>query len=89
MSDVALPVSVTLATELSIDQFAAILKKNCRTPASAEVIAHDPQRLPKLWIYDLAFATPDERDRLLIALRQREPASATPAAAKQPQRRRA
>lgn len=92
MSDVALPVSVTLTTELPTDQFAAILKQNCRTPATAEVVAHDPMRLPKLWIYDLAFTAPEERDRLLIALRQREQqntVATTPRMVKVDQRRRA
>jgi hypothetical protein len=86
-----------LSTELPADQIAVALKQSCRADVKAELVAHDPLRIPQLRIYEMTFASLEERDRLLIALRQREqgqkPAQRTVAAAprmvRMEQRRRA
>jgi hypothetical protein len=66
------PVTVTLSTELPPEHITALLKQSCRAETTATLLAHDPQRVPQLRIYDLGFTSAEERDRFLIAMRMRE-----------------
>ncbi len=71
MSDVP-SLSLMLSTELPGEQITAVLKQHCRADNKVELVAHDPLRIPQLRIYELSFASPEARDRLLIAVRQCE-----------------
>ncbi len=65
-------------------KFEAVVAKACKAPFEIEMIAHDPTVLPQLRIFNVVFASPEDRDRVRIAMRFLEKEQADLAAAKKP-----
>ncbi len=56
-------------TTLSATTFEALVTKACRTPFAIELTAHDPTLVPPVRIFTVGFSTPEDRDRVRIAMR--------------------
>ena len=63
-------------------KFEAVLTKACREPFGMEIVAHDPALIPQVRLYNVGFSTPEDRDRVRIAMRflEKEQAAAASAA---------
>jgi hypothetical protein len=70
----------TFRTTISTTKFQALVTKACRSPFVVEVIGHDPGVVPQVRLFTVGFATPDDRDRVRIAMRfvEKELAAASP-----------
>ena len=56
-------------TSISITKFEAMVKQACRAPYAFELIAHDPGVVPAVRLFTVGFSTPEDRDRMRIAMR--------------------
>lgn len=56
-------------TTISVAKFEAVVTKACRDPFAVELTAHDPGVIPALRIFTVGFTTPEDRDRVRIAMR--------------------
>jgi hypothetical protein len=54
---------------ISLSKFEAMVTKACRGPFAIELIAHDPGVVPQLRLFNVEFSTPEDRDRMRIAMR--------------------
>jgi hypothetical protein len=59
----------TFKITLSQTKFEALVTKACRAPFAVEIIAHDPGVVPALRLFTVFFSTPEDRDRVRIAMR--------------------
>ncbi len=50
-------------------KFEALVTKACRAPFAIEVVGHDPGLVPALRLLTVHFTTPEDRDRVRIAMR--------------------
>lgn len=50
-------------------KFEAVVAQSCKAAYTVELIAHDPTLLPHVRIFNVAFASPEDRDRVRIAMR--------------------
>lgn len=50
-------------------KFEAVVAKSCKAAYSVELIAHDPTIIPHIRIFNVVFASPEDRDRVRIAMR--------------------
>lgn len=66
--------TLALATEFSLEKMRTIATQACRgrAPLNVATIAHDPTRDPELRILELSFASPEDRDKVIIAMRMIE-----------------
>jgi hypothetical protein len=73
-------------TTLSPTKFEALVTKACRTPFAIELTAHDPTLVPQVRIFTVGFSTPEDRDRVRIAMRfvEKEQAAAGTATPRAP-----
>jgi hypothetical protein len=71
----------TFKTTLGVTKFEVVVTKACREPFAIELIAHDPGVLPALRLFTVGFTTPEDRDRVRIAMRfvEKEQGAAAPA----------
>lgn len=67
-------------TSISASKFEAMVTKACRAPFAIELIAHDPGVIPAVRLFTVGFSTPEDRDRMRIAMRfvEKEQAAAMP-----------
>lgn len=56
-------------TNLSATKFEALVTKACRTPFAIELTGHDPTVVPAVRLFTVGFNTPEDRDRVRIAMR--------------------
>ena len=73
-------------TTLVASKFEALVTKACRAPFHIEIAGHDPGVVPALRLFSVEFMTPEDRDRVRIAIRFIEKEQQTLAAAKAPAR---
>jgi hypothetical protein len=68
-------------TTITVAKFEAVVTKACREAFEIELIAHDPGVLPALRLFNVGFTTPEDRDRVRIAMRfvEKEQAALAPA----------
>jgi hypothetical protein len=59
----------TFKTTLNVSKFEAMVAKACRAPYGIECIAHDPGIVPAVRLFTVGFTTPEDRDRMRIAMR--------------------
>ncbi len=59
----------TFRTTLTASKFEALVVKACRTPFLIELTAHDPSVMPQVRLFTVGFSTPEDRDRVRIAMR--------------------
>jgi len=59
----------TFKTTLTRAKFEALVTKACRTPFEIELTAHDPGVVPPIRLFTVGFSTPEDRDRVRIAMR--------------------
>ena len=59
----------TFRTTISAAKFEALVTKACRTPFGIELVGHDPGLVPALRLFCVGFNTPEDRDRVRIAMR--------------------
>jgi len=66
--------TLALATEYSPEKMRTIATQACRgrAPLNVATIAHDPTREPELRILELSFGSPEDRDKVIIAMRMIE-----------------
>lgn len=64
--------AITVSTPLGPDKMRVVAKQVCRHAARVEPIAHDRFSVPQIWTYELNFRTPEDRDKVVIALRMAE-----------------
>jgi hypothetical protein len=71
----------TFKTTITVAKFEAVVTKACRDAFAIELIAHDPGVLPALRLFTVGFTTPEDRDRVRIAMRfvEKEQGAITPA----------
>lgn len=72
-------------TTLSTSKFEALVTKACRAPFRVELSGHDPGVIPALRLYTVEFMTPEDRDRVRIAMRFVEKEEQALKAARTPQ----
>ncbi len=56
-------------TTLTPTKFQAVVAQACKSPHTVELIAHDPAIIPHLRIFNVSFTSPEDRDRVRIAMR--------------------
>ena len=56
-------------TTLPTSKFEALVTKACRAPFRVEIAGHDPAVVPQLRLFLVEFTTPEDRDRVRIAMR--------------------
>jgi len=56
-------------TTLPISKFEALVTKACRATFHIELSGHDPAVIPALRLFTVEFMTPEDRDRVRIAMR--------------------
>jgi hypothetical protein len=54
---------------VNASKFEAVVAKSCKAAYTIELIAHDPTIIPQVRIFNVAFASPEDRDRVRIAMR--------------------
>ena len=59
----------TFKTTISVTKFDAMVTKACRDAFAIELIAHDPGVIPAVRLFTVGFTTPEDRDRMRIAMR--------------------
>jgi len=59
----------TFKTSITTTKFEAMVAKACRETYVVELIAHDPGVIPAVRLFTVAFTTPEDRDRMRIAMR--------------------
>lgn len=59
----------TFRTTLTAAKSEALVVKACRTSFPVEFTAHDPSVVPQLRLFTAGFSTPEDRDRVRIAMR--------------------
>ena len=59
----------TFRTTVTIAKFEALVTKAYRSPFAIELIGHDPSVVPQVRLFTVGFTTPDDRDRVRIAMR--------------------
>ncbi|MBY0512235.1 MAG: hypothetical protein K2P94_19040 [Rhodospirillaceae bacterium] len=71
----------TFKTTIAVSKFEAVVTKACREPFQIELIAHDPGLVPAPRLFTVGFTTPEDRDRVRIAMRfvEKEQAATSPA----------
>jgi|GEM_PF-3805162 len=67
-------ITTTLETEMPVEKLRAFVKQNVRGEVVLDLVAHDPLRVPKLYVVELSFSTIEERDKFIIAWRLLKPA---------------
>jgi hypothetical protein len=72
-------------TSLPTAKFEALVTKACRAPFRVELSGHDPTVVPQLRLYTVEFMTPEDRDRVRIAMRFVEKEEQAIKAARTPQ----
>lgn len=70
----------TFKITFSRTKFEALVAKACRAPFALESVGHDPAVVPALRLFTVLFSTPEDRDRVRIAMRFLEKEQATLAA---------
>jgi len=72
----------TFRTTISAAKFEALVAKACRAPYGIEIVGHDPGVVPQIRLFTVGFNTPEDRDRVRIAMRfvEKEQAAAIAAA---------
>ncbi len=67
-------------------RFEALITKACREPFLIELVGHDPTLVPQVRLYNVGFSTPEDRDRVRIAMRflEKEHAAAASSAPRNP-----
>lgn len=70
----------TFSTTLSPAKFEALVTRACRSPFGIELTAHDPTVIPPVRLFSVEFSTPEDRDRVRIAMRFAEKEQAAIAA---------
>lgn len=63
------PCEHAFKTTLNTAKFQAIVTQACKSAHTVELIAHDPTILPHLRIFNVSFTSPEDRDRVRIAMR--------------------
>jgi hypothetical protein len=73
----------TFRITISASKFEALVAQACRSQFQIELIGHDPTLVPQLRLFDVLFSTPEDRDRVRIAMRflEKEQAAMAPARA--------
>lgn len=71
-------------TTVSTPKFEAVVAKSCKSVYAIEVIAHDPTLIPHVRIFNVSFASLEDRDRVRIAMRFLEKEQADSAKLKTP-----
>ncbi|MDX2223559.1 MAG: hypothetical protein SFV21_12465, partial [Rhodospirillaceae bacterium] len=61
--------SHTFRTVLSVEQFAAVVTKTCKSRYWVEYEAHDLSMVPDTRIFSVVFTSVEDRDRVRIAMR--------------------
>ena len=56
-------------TTLPVSKFEALVTRACRSPFHIELAGHDPNVIPALRLFTVEFMTPEDRDRVRIAMR--------------------
>lgn len=56
-------------TTISVEKFEAVVTKACRDSFKLELTACDPGIIPAVRLFTVEFTTPDDRDRVRIAMR--------------------
>lgn len=71
----------TFKTTIAVAKFEAVVIKACRDAFGIELIAHDPGLMPAPRLFTVGFTTPEDRDRVRIAMRfvEKEQAAIAPA----------
>ena len=59
----------TFKTSITATKFEAMVAKACRDIYLVELIGHDPGVIPAVRLFTVAFTTPEDRDRMRIAMR--------------------
>ncbi len=54
---------------VNTSKFEAVVAQSCKAAYSVEMIAHDPSAIPHLRIFNVTFKSPEDRDRVRIAMR--------------------
>ncbi|MCA0202656.1 MAG: hypothetical protein LCH56_17815 [Proteobacteria bacterium] len=69
---------------VNASKFEAVVARSCKATYTVEMIAHDPTIIPHVRIFNVAFTSPEDRDRVRIAMRFLEQEQAEIAKTKSP-----
>ncbi|MGE3475853.1 MAG: hypothetical protein AB7H70_08595 [Rhodospirillaceae bacterium] len=54
---------------VNTSKFEAVVAQSCKAAYAVEMIAHDPTVIPHVRVFNVVFASPEDRDRVRIAMR--------------------
>lgn len=69
-------ITTTIETGMPVEKLRAFVKQNIRNEVVLDLVAHDPLRVPKLYVVELSFSAVEDRDKFIIAWRLLTPAPA-------------
>jgi hypothetical protein len=69
MSDTPSQCDHTFKITFAPAKFEAVVAKSCKAAHTIDLIAHDPTLVPQVRIFNVAFTSPEDRDRVRIAMR--------------------
>ncbi|MGE3334082.1 MAG: hypothetical protein AB7I36_10590 [Rhodospirillaceae bacterium] len=54
---------------VNTSKFEAVVARSCKAAYAVELVAHDPTSLPHVRVFNVVFTSPEDRDRVRIAMR--------------------
>jgi len=69
MSDTSPQCDHTFKITFAPAKFEAVVAKSCKASHTIDLIAHDPTIMPQMRIFNVIFTSPEDRDRVRIAMR--------------------